>query len=43
MFEEEYMDLREAVDVIAERIGASGHPAPGSHSEFAKLLRSMAS
>jgi starvation-inducible DNA-binding protein len=37
MFEEEYMDLREAVDVIAERIRALDHPAPGSYAEFAKL------
>ncbi|MGF1618531.1 MAG: Dps family protein [Acidimicrobiia bacterium] len=37
MFEEEYIDLREAVDVIAERIRALGHPAPGSYSEFAEL------
>lgn len=37
MFEEEYMELREAVDVIAERIRALGHPAPGSYSEFAEL------
>lgn len=37
MFEEEYMDLREAVDVIAERIRALGFPAPGSYTEFARL------
>jgi len=37
MFEEEYIELRDAVDVIAERIRALGHQAPGSFSEFAKL------
>lgn len=37
MFEEEYMDLRDAADEIAERIRALGHPSPGSYSEFAKL------
>lgn len=37
MFEEEYMELRDAVDVIAERIRALGLLAPGSYTEFAKL------
>lgn len=37
MFEEEYIDLSEAVDLIAERIRALGHLAPGSYSEFGKL------
>jgi starvation-inducible DNA-binding protein len=37
MFEEEYMDLRDAVDVIAERIRALGFPAPGSYTEFSRL------
>ncbi|MGD2043194.1 MAG: Dps family protein [Acidimicrobiia bacterium] len=37
MFEEEYMDLRDAADEIAERIRALGHPSPGSYSEFARL------
>lgn len=37
MFEEQYMELRDAVDVIAERIRALGHEAPGSYTEFAKL------
>lgn len=37
MFEEQYMDLREAVDVIAERIRALGFTAPGSYGEFARL------
>lgn len=37
MFEEEYIDLRDAADEIAERIRALGHKSPGSYSEFAKL------
>ncbi|MFP3914729.1 MAG: Dps family protein [Actinomycetota bacterium] len=37
MFEEQYVELREAVDEIAERIRALGHFAPGSYAEFAKL------
>jgi starvation-inducible DNA-binding protein len=37
MFEEQYMDLREAADVIAERIRALGYLAPGSYREFARL------
>lgn len=37
MFEEEYMELRDAADEIAERIRALGHPSPGSYSEFTKL------
>lgn len=37
MFEEQYTELQEAVDVIAERILALGHPAPGSYGEFASL------
>lgn len=37
MFEEEYIELRDAVDVIAERIRALGHQAPGSLTEFTKL------
>jgi starvation-inducible DNA-binding protein len=37
MFEEEYMELRDAVDEIAERIRALGEMAPGSYGEFAKL------
>jgi starvation-inducible DNA-binding protein len=37
MFEEEYMELRDAADEIAERIRALGHPSPGSYSEFSKL------
>lgn len=37
MFEEQYMDLRDAADEIAERIRALGHPAPGSYTEFGEL------
>ena len=37
MFEEEYLDLRDAVDLIAERIRSLGEWAPGSYSEFAKF------
>jgi starvation-inducible DNA-binding protein len=37
MFEQHYNDLWMAVDVIAERIRALGHPAPGSYTEFTKL------
>ncbi len=36
-FEEQYTELAEAVDVVAERIRALGHPAPGSASAFARL------
>jgi starvation-inducible DNA-binding protein len=37
LFEEQYRDLAEAVDVIAERIRALGEFAPGSFSSFVKL------
>lgn len=37
MFEEEYIELRDAVDVIAERIRALGYPAPGSYTEMMGL------
>ena len=37
MFETQYTELALAVDVIAERIRALGHPAPGSYAEFVKL------
>jgi starvation-inducible DNA-binding protein len=37
LFETQYTELALAVDEIAERIRALGHPAPGSYSEFAKL------
>lgn len=37
MFEEQYSELALAVDEIAERIRALGHPAPGSYREFQAL------
>ncbi|MDH3841376.1 MAG: DNA starvation/stationary phase protection protein [Chromatiales bacterium] len=37
MFEEQYSELALAVDEIAERIRALGHPAPGSYGEFQAL------
>ena len=38
MFEEQYQELAEAVDDIAERIRAIGHRAPGSFKEFMEIL-----
>jgi starvation-inducible DNA-binding protein len=37
VFEEQYMDLAQAVDAIAERIRALGFPAPGTYREFGEL------
>lgn len=37
MFENQYNELALAVDLIAERIRALGHFAPGSYREFGKL------
>jgi starvation-inducible DNA-binding protein len=37
MFEQQYTELAAAVDQIAERIRALGHPAPGSCAQFARL------
>ncbi|MCB1044211.1 MAG: DNA starvation/stationary phase protection protein [Acidobacteria bacterium] len=37
MFEQHYNELALAVDAIAERIRALGHPAPGSYAAFAQL------
>lgn len=37
LFEEQYQDLAEAVDVIAERIRALGEFAPGSFTAFSKV------
>lgn len=37
LFEEQYTELAEAVDEIAERIRILGFPAPGSYKDFAKL------
>ena len=39
MFEEHYIELRDAVDEIAERIRALGYPSPGSFEEFARLTQ----
>ena len=37
MFEAQYTELALAVDLIAERIRALGHPAPGSYRAYADL------
>jgi starvation-inducible DNA-binding protein len=37
MFMEQYTELWNAVDPIAERIRSLGHVAPGSYAQFAKL------
>lgn len=37
MFEEEYLELRDAVDEIAERVRALDHKAPGSYQEMVDL------
>jgi starvation-inducible DNA-binding protein len=37
MFEQQYNELALAVDTIAERIRALGHPAPGSYSAYSRL------
>ncbi|QDK47592.1 DNA starvation/stationary phase protection protein [Bdellovibrio sp. ZAP7] len=37
MFETQYNELALAVDLIAERIRALGHYAPGTYAEFSKL------
>jgi starvation-inducible DNA-binding protein len=37
MFEGQYTELAQAVDLIAERIRALGSPAPGTYAQFAKL------
>jgi starvation-inducible DNA-binding protein len=39
MFEEQYRDLWQSIDLIAERIRALGFAAPGSFSELTKLAR----
>ncbi|HEY9744958.1 MAG TPA: Dps family protein [Oculatellaceae cyanobacterium] len=36
-FEEQYQELQDAVDEIAERIRALGYPAPGTFREFSRL------
>lgn len=37
MFEEQYIELRDAVDEVAERIRSLGYPAPGSFADFSRL------
>ena len=37
MFMEQYIELWNALDPIAERIRALGQPAPGSYKKFASL------
>jgi starvation-inducible DNA-binding protein len=37
MFEQQYNELALAVDLVAERIRALGHPAPGSYAQFSRL------
>lgn len=37
LFETQYTELALAVDEIAERIRALGHPAPGSYTEFSRF------
>jgi starvation-inducible DNA-binding protein len=37
MFMEQYTELWNAVDPIAERIRALGHAAPGSYTQYGKL------
>ena len=37
MFETHYNELALAVDLIAERIRALGHPAPGTYAAYVKL------
>lgn len=37
MFEEQYTELAQAVDAIAERIRALGYPAPGSYKAYSSL------
>ena len=39
MFMDQYTELWNATDVIAERIRALGHYAPGSYAEFSKIGR----
>jgi starvation-inducible DNA-binding protein len=37
MFMTQYIEQWNALDIIAERIRALGHPAPGTYKEFVKL------
>ena len=38
MFMAQYTELWTAVDPVAERIRALGHPAPGSYAQFSQLV-----
>src|SRR6476620_1105872 len=40
MFMEQYTELWNAVDPVAERIRSLGHPAPGSYAQFGELSSS---
>ena len=40
MFEEHYVELRDAVDEIAERIRSLGYVSPGSYAQFIELTQS---
>ena len=39
MFMEQYTELWNALDAIAERIRSLGYPAPGTYAEFARLSK----
>ena len=39
MFMEQYTELWNALDAIAERIRSLGHPAPGTYRDFARLSK----
>ena len=39
MFEEHYIELRDAVDEVAERIRSLGYVSPGSYQQFAALTQ----
>jgi starvation-inducible DNA-binding protein len=39
MFEEQYNELADAVDLIAERVRTLGAPAPGTYKEFQRLTQ----
>jgi starvation-inducible DNA-binding protein len=39
MFEGHYNELALAVDSVAERIRALGHPAPGTYAQYSKLTK----
>ena len=39
MFMEQYTELWNALDLIAERIRSLGYPAPGTYSQFARLSK----